>query len=222
MNKAKNSPKRKVSKKIRLIIEWDKKATQAAFNMFDTYIGSEKYQSQMKCIENSCHGISWIVIILAMIYFGAWPGGYEMWINLLVYMTIDIIFVGMIKSFSRRRRPNYWFCQKTSYWLIQVDTSGIDKFSFPSGHASRSLGVALFFWSLYPTPWVLSNMIFAWSMAVSASKVFLGRHYILDVVAGMALSIAEFYVMQIMWIDETKAKSLWSYLGGQEQWSSSE
>jgi membrane-associated phospholipid phosphatase len=49
-------------------------------------------------------------------------------------------------------------------------TYGVDKFSFPSGHASRAVAVAFFFLWLYPLHPVLSLPVLAWSLATAASR----------------------------------------------------
>merc|ERR1719394_1899582 len=50
----------------------------------------------MKALENSCHGIPWLVLTIAMIYLGAWPGGLELWMNLLLYLIVDTSVRGVL------------------------------------------------------------------------------------------------------------------------------
>ena len=212
-----DTPKRKIPEELKALLEWDKKITKVAFDAFDKRFGYQKYRTQMKWLENSCHGIPWLIASVAMLYLGAWPGGLELWMNLLIYLIVDIIFVAVIKAFARRRRPSY---QTDEQWFAKVDPTGVDKFSFPSGHASRAAGLALFFWCLYPMNTILLIPIFAWSTAVSVSRVLLCRHHILDVLAGIALAVVEYLVMRLVWLDEAKASYLFSYLGGEDPWSS--
>ena len=47
---------------------------------------------------------------------------------------------------------------------------GVDKFSFPSGHASRAMAVAFFFLWLYPIHVLLSLPILVWSLTVAMSR----------------------------------------------------
>ena len=136
-------PKREVPDGLKSILEWDKKITRKTFDAFDKKFGYLNYRSQMKWLENSCHGIPWLIGTVAMIYLGAWPGGVELWMNLLVYLLVDIVFVAVIKAFARRRRPSI---QSDEQWFAKVDPTGVDKFSFPSGHASRAGGFFFFFW----------------------------------------------------------------------------
>ena len=90
---AQDTPKRKIPEELKALLEWDKKITKVAFDAFDKRFGYQKYRTQMKWLENSCHGIPWLVASVAMLYLGAWPGGLELWMNLLIYLIVDIIFV---------------------------------------------------------------------------------------------------------------------------------
>ena len=211
------TPKRKVPDGLKTLLEWDRKITKSVFETFDKKFGYQKYRSQMKWLENSCHGIPWLVLNVAMLYLGAWPGGLELWMNLLVYLILDITFVAIIKAFARRRRPSL---QSDEQWFAKIDPTGVDKFSFPSGHASRAAGLALFFWFLYPLNFIVAILILNWSAAVAISRVFLCRHHILDVVAGVLLAYVEYIVMCVVWLDNEKAAYLFSYLGGEDPWSS--
>ena len=209
--------KREVPTWLKSLLEWDKRVTKTVFNEFDKKFGYQNYRSQMKWLENSCHGIPWLVIPVAMLYLGAWPGGLELWINLLIYVILDICCVAIIKAFARRRRPSL---QSDEQWFAKVDPTGVDKFSFPSGHASRAAGFFLFFWSLYPLSRILVIPILIWSSAVSITRVFLCRHHLLDVVAGIFLAYLEYLVMCFLWLNEEKAAYLFSFLGGEDPWSS--
>jgi len=121
------TPKRKVPDGLKTLLEWDRKITKSVFETFDKKFGYQKYRSQMKWLENSCHGIPWLVLNVAMLYLGAWPGGLELWMNLLVYLILDITFVAIIKAFARSVDQVY-----------KVTNSGLQKLiplvliSFPS------------------------------------------------------------------------------------------
>ena len=208
--------KRNVPESLKALLEWDQKATKIAYESFDKKFGYQKYYKQMKWLENSCHGIPWLVGNIAILYLGAWPGGLELWMNLFVYLVIDIIIVAVTKAFSRRRRPTF---KNDEQWFAKLDPTGVDKFSFPSGHASRAAGLALFFWYLFPLNFVLCGPILIWAMAVALSRVFLCRHHILDVLAGIVLAYVEYLIMCVMWMDQESATKLFSYFGGEDPWS---
>ena len=58
-------------------------------------------------------------------------------------------------------------------------------------------------------------------MAVSVSRVLLGRHHLLDVVAGLLIGLAEGVVLNMVWRSEEQAGHLVnSALGSEDPWSS--
>ena len=72
----------------------------------------------------------------------------EVWVNLLIGLILDIVVVAVTKAFTRRRRP----AQNINDNFLEVS---VDKFSFPSGHATRAILLAIFFTYLYPLPLLL-------------------------------------------------------------------
>lgn len=69
----------------------------------------------------------------------------ETCVNLFLGLVLDVVFVACLKAATRRRRP------------VATDDPfavGPDKFSFPSGHASRAFFVATFFIALSPFHWI--------------------------------------------------------------------
>jgi len=71
---------------------------------------------------------------------------------------------------------------------------GVDKFSFPSGHATRCWALAsAMVWlaengrgesPALPQGPLVVPFIYAWGLAVSLSRIALGRHFVSDVLAG--------------------------------------
>lgn len=80
-------------------------------------------------------------------------------------------------------------------------------FSFPSGHASRSFFILLFCTVLEPVSVVFWPPLLAWAISVSASRLLLYRHHILDVLGGVVLGIFEAFLLSILWFG--KDTSLW-------------
>ena len=106
---------------------------------------------------------------------------------------MDILAVAVLKAATRRRRP----ATNESDMFMTV---GVDKFSFPSGHASRASFVSHFFISNFDMPLLLKVPLMMWSSAVSISRLLLRRHHVLDVLAGFVLGILESWVVYYIWI----------------------
>ncbi|KAH7447974.1 hypothetical protein KP509_01G130200 [Ceratopteris richardii] len=130
--------------------------------------------------------------------------------SLLIGLLFDLILLGGLKSIFRRPRPVY---NKGMFLVLSVD-----HYSFPSGHSSRVFLIFVFVLS-YASEWkeatftvagLLSEdlkdgieywetlsyymmpFIFAcWAAATAGSRILLGRHFLLDVVAGSLVGILE-------------------------------
>lgn len=126
-----------------------------------------------------------------------------MQVNMLVGLLLDIVIVALLKAYVRRRRP-----------MPATDTLviGPDKFSFPSGHATRAFYVLVFFTKLFPLSIIFWMPITAWAVSVVLSRLILKRHYLLDVVAGSIIGILEALFLGLIWISDDSAASIIGFL----------
>lgn len=115
-----------------------------------------------------------------------------MQINLLFGLLIDIVIIACVKAATRRRRPTV---------NDDIFSIGPDKFSFPSGHASRAVFMATFFTILSPVPLIFWPPLIAWAAAVCLSRLLMYRHHILDVIAGALLGLVEAFILAVVWCD---------------------
>lgn len=92
-------------------------------------------------------------------------------------------------------------------------------YSFPSGHATRAIFVALFFthWAFPDMPFLIRIPILAWAGFVCASRVLMRRHYLLDVICGIGLGYLEFLITGLLWIGPIAAKWLGDLLSYEEE-----
>lgn len=140
---------------------------------------STTHRSYLKGLEYSCHGIPWIAITIVLLYLS--PNNRSV-AQLLVGLVLDIVYVALLKASTRRRRPLY---AKQDDQFVMVS---VDKHSFPSGHASRAIYVALFCCNHS----LLSLLIWFWSLSVCISRILLGRHHLGDVLFGAFLGYFNF------------------------------
>ncbi|KAK9668317.1 hypothetical protein RND81_13G051000 [Saponaria officinalis] len=135
------------------------------------------------------------------------PPLYSLSLSLLAGLVTDIIAVGLLKHLVRRRRPSHNNHPMPSHLPV-------DRWSFPSGHASRVLFIATFFdleidtirggidQVLVRDPEILRRWIgdrevvayfvggfWAWAVVTAVSRVLLGRHYVIDVVVGSLVGV---------------------------------
>lgn len=91
-------------------------------------------------------------------------------------------------------------------------TVSVDKFSFPSGHATRACYIAHFFSKVFVVSPLLRLPLILWSSAVCISRIMLRRHHILDVAGGAALGVLESLFISYMWISEESSLQLLSMI----------
>jgi undecaprenyl-diphosphatase len=100
-------------------------------------------------------------------------------VTLVAGFVASVLVTWPVKFGVRRRRPESdWgaFYRKT------------DPHSFPSGHASRTIALAVVVFSR-DAP-LAGIALVAWSLAVGFARIVLGVHYLLDVLFGYLLGLA--------------------------------
>jgi membrane-associated phospholipid phosphatase len=128
---------------------------------------------------------------------------------LFLGLLLDILFVSVLKAFTRRRRPAG--NQPDMFYVV-----GPDKFSFPSGHASRACFIAFFFIFLYPLFFIFHMPLMAWSASVCLSRILLHRHHLLDVIGGILLGGVEAVLLSWLWVSEDFAVWVVSWLSDEK------
>ncbi len=111
-----------------------------------------------------------------------WWLGQDYWksraVVLMVAILVAAMLVFLVKWLFKRRRPEgEWgkFYRST------------DPHSFPSGHAVRSVMLAVIMLGLGPL-W-LGLVLLIWAPLVGLARVAMGLHYLSDVLAGMLMGL---------------------------------
>ena len=134
--------------------------------------------------EHSGNGFLWILGTLLLLVLPKVGWKFRIFaINLEVGFLLDLIVIGILKLAVRRARPDYAEKKYTS-------NIPADKYSFPSGHASRCIFIAtgVFLFRSMCHPAILVGAII-WAIGTSMSRIFLGRHYLSDVLIGSIIGI---------------------------------
>lgn len=109
----------------------------------------------------------------------------------------------LIKHGKGRLRPSHR--QELSQELHFVNEYRGGKYSFPSGHAANTMGVAVFLVLLLGAHHSLMRWLpIAWSLVVGFSRIYLGVHFPTDVLVGFLLGALWGWVwyritMYILW-----------------------
>ncbi|XP_054013105.1 polyisoprenoid diphosphate/phosphate phosphohydrolase PLPP6 isoform X1 [Hylaeus anthracinus] len=184
--------KREIPKVIKDLLVFDIKFSHNLVTQAEKFNFMKQLRVHYTVLEISCHGIPWIASILALIWILDNKSLYQVQVNLLIGLLLDIIVIALLKSVTRRRRPS------VSPVPFAV---GPDKYSFPSGHASRAMLVFYFFKYLWPVSVLFLTPILAWVVAVSLSRLLMRRHHVLDIIVGLFVGYAEGLFMSLMYLE---------------------
>lgn len=123
------------------------------------------------------------LVILFLFYKTPWKqAALSLLFFVLMAVLCDQISSGLFKPFFERLRPTHHPDFKD--YVTIVNGYRANGFSFISGHATNSLGFAVFLSLLYRHRWV-TVIAFIWALSISYSRIYLGVHFISDVVTGM-------------------------------------
>jgi len=150
-------------------------------------IGRSLPHSLLVTLEHSGNGLIWIPAALLVMLLPRVPWQLRLFaVNLQLGFLLDLLFVGLLKVLVRRPRPTY-HCPGGEYnHIVEAD-----KYSFPSGHASRCIFIALMLVVFRATTPLLAVVLACvWATCTAMSRVLLGRHYVSDVLAGALLGVA--------------------------------
>ena len=102
----------------------------------------------------------------------------------------------IIKAVVRRPRPAHNV-------LGDMLTLSVDLYSFPSGHTTRAIMVAYFFVVHFSGGLFLDSLVILWGVAVSLSRVLLGRHHIMDVTVGVIIGLLQYRLLaDFLWLSQ--------------------
>ncbi|XP_034183550.1 polyisoprenoid diphosphate/phosphate phosphohydrolase PLPP6 [Osmia lignaria lignaria] len=195
--------KREIPPMLKNILAIDVQLTEKLVKCIEKLMPLRQLKIHNTALEISCHGIPWIASILAFIWILDNKNLYQMQVNLLFGLLLDIIVIAILKAFFRRRRP--------------VPTNdpfsvGPDKYSFPSGHVSRSVLIFYVFKYLWPVSVICLLPIAAWIFSLAMSRLLMRRHHILDICAGLILGYAEGMLLSFLYLDAKTCAYLVSWL----------
>lgn len=146
----------------------------------------------MQLLEFSCHGIPWIIGCIVGLAISHRAESFQILVNLLLALVIDLLIVSTLKLIFRRKRPD---ANSPDMFF----TVSIDIYSFPSGHATRAALSACIL--LLRTPLhTYRTFITTWAIAVCLSRLLLGRHHFFDVLCGVVIGILEYVIMDTFWL----------------------
>jgi len=150
----------------------------------------------------------WIPLyaFLAILIYRKYPHRFfRILLAIAVLITLsDQLSSSVIKILVMRLRPCHDPVISADVHLVYGYCGGL--YGFVSSHASNSFALTVFIWLLMGrSNRSLMILLFAWTMLVSYSRIYLGAHFPGDVLCGMALGgILAFLIFRLLQFIESR------------------
>jgi undecaprenyl-diphosphatase len=144
-------------------------------------LGSETYDGLWLIITKQVNWIPFFLLLLYLIYkkIGAKQTGYLLlFVGVLVLATDQI--TNLFKYTFQRPRP----CNNPQINTIIRVVQARSSFSFFSGHAANTMAVSTFLYLIFKKQFKYFGLLFLWPLIFAYSRIYLGLHYPLDILAG--------------------------------------
>ncbi len=108
-----------------------------------------------------------------------WFAGFNPALKFLLVTLVIISLITLVKFITRRQRPDF-VIPDFKYTFFEK----IDKYSFPSSHSARAFSIACASDFFFPE---LSWLFYSLAILICWSRVYLGLHYLGDVLGGIII-----------------------------------
>lgn len=158
------------------LLQWDREA----FIYLNSF-GSETYDVLWSAITTFSNWTPLFLLIIFLLFFrNHREQGFWMLLSFISMLLVLTAVIFLTKEFVGRLRPNN---DETINLLIRIVRQPSD-YSFFSGHAATSFGIAtlavLFLRKRFP----LIHLIWIYPILFSFSRIYLGVHYPSDIIVG--------------------------------------
>lgn len=142
--------------------------------------------SRYQGIKHSFVLVSWLgngkfwYMLMLMLPFSFGKAGLQASLHMAVVGFVGLLIYKLIKSNTYRLRP--YMTNKA----INLGTSPLDQYSFPSGHTLHAVSFTIIIGAYFP---LLAWALLPFTVLVALSRVILGLHYPSDVAMGALIGL---------------------------------
>ncbi len=144
---------------------------------------NQDFDGFFQLITNSAFYVAFGVPLILVIVNKIWKNvnlGKKPWYLFSVVIS-SAILSNILKYTINRPRPFI------THSIIEKISAGGSP-SFPSGHTSDAFAIATAISIAYPK-WYIIILAYAWALTVAYSRMFLGVHYLSDVIVGITIGV---------------------------------
>jgi undecaprenyl-diphosphatase len=165
-------------------------------------LGSEKYDGFWLIITKQT---SWIPLFVFLLYLILKKLGTKQTLYLMLFVAVLIVVsdqtANVFKNGFQRLRP----CSNPEINSFIRIVKSSETFSFFSGHATNSMGVATFLYLIFRKDYKYFWLIFLWPLIFAYSRIYLGLHYPIDIICGyLCGAILGFFMFKLYRILQKK------------------
>jgi undecaprenyl-diphosphatase len=157
------------------VSRWDEKCLLT----FSTHRALRPLSPLMIAATYAGDGYLWGIVALFILMFGTKSDYNHVLVGLSVTI-LNILFFRLLKIVFKRARPLY------TAPVHDLKYRFLDSFSFPSGHATTSFGIAFVLSHYYPF-FLIALLVYGVSSLIAISRIYVAEHYPSDVMSGAIL-----------------------------------